>query len=75
MTIPTPPRLRGDANEDLPAVIEWAWGLYRELALTSSAERTRLDRIAALPPLDTGTATLADVAATLNDIIAAATKD
>lgn len=73
MTLPTPPRLTGDADLDLRAVVEWAWGLYRELALLD-ANGKRLDAISALAPLDTGTATAGQAAAKVNAIIIAATR-
>lgn len=73
MTVPTPPRLTGDSELDLRAVIEWAWGLYRELVLLDVSGK-RLDAIAAVTKLDAGTATAADAATAANAIITAATR-
>jgi hypothetical protein len=72
MTIPTPPRLTGQSEIDLPAVIEWAWGLYREIALQNVDER-RLNQIAAVPALS-NTATTAETIGAVNAIITAAKK-
>jgi hypothetical protein len=73
MTIPTPPRLTGNGPTDLASVIEWAWGLYRELALQNVDEK-RLDRIAAVPPLP-DTATTTDLIGAVNAVVVAAKKD
>jgi hypothetical protein len=73
MTIPTPPRLTGEARTDLGAVIEWAWGLYRELAL-QNMDAKRLDTISAIPSLP-DTATLAETISKVNAVIAASKKE
>lgn len=72
MTIPTPPRLTGSSDDDLSAVIEWAWGLYRELAVQNT-DRKRLDLVAAVPPLAPDAAA-PQIASTVNAVIAAAKK-
>lgn len=73
--IPTPPRLTGDAKIDLPAVVEWAWGLYRELVVTNTTGR-RLDAVASVAPFpDPNSAALPDVAAKVNAVITAAKKE
>ena len=71
MTIPTPPRLTGQQSTDLAAVIEWAWGLYRELVL-QNAEAVKLSRIGAVPRLEPDTATTPETAEAVNAIITAA---
>jgi len=35
-SVPTPPRLTGNPNADLAAVIEWAWGFYKAVELSGA---------------------------------------
>lgn len=71
--IPTPPRLTGDPNQDLPAIVSWAWLLYRELAVQNPDTR-RLDTIGNLPALPESGAPADSIAATVNAIILASKK-
>lgn len=52
-TIPTPPRLTGNAQADNASIVNWAYDLYRVVVVEQQIPN-RLNAIATIPAITTG---------------------
>ena len=71
--VPTPPRLTGNPNTDLAAVIEWAWAFYKAVELGGAYAKSI--ELAGLTDPASGTVATAQQTANLAFILATLQKD